>query len=260
MKTLITLFILVILLSSCGAKQNSIINPVSDWFKSNIWVNSFTKVLLGYPDYPITREMVEGIPYASLRIKIGKGPAGLMILQEIKDDNYSYVSQDSVLIKIKKGRIIRTSRLNNNLVDYYYDNDPEFKKLIKGSISHKQTSSDISFLEIIKGNVSFYELITFEKERFFYSTRVISLDNPIVKGLAVQVYTKLESEEESIQILDREYKVILIKEVVENKRIKWKHENLYWVDPKTGFVWKSIQQIAPNVPAISLEITKAPSI
>ena len=109
MKTLITLFILVILLSSCGAKQNSIINPVSDWFKSNIWVNSFSKVLLGYPDFPITREMVEGIPYASLRIKIGKGPAGLMILQEKRDDNYSYVSKDSVLIKIKKGRIITVS-------------------------------------------------------------------------------------------------------------------------------------------------------
>ena len=66
-------------------------------------------------------------------------------------------------------------------------------------------------------------------------------------------------QREKIEILEREYDVILIKEIVENKRIQWKHENLFWVDAETGFVWKSLQQIAPNVPPIVLEITKAPS-
>ena len=54
-------------------------------------------------------------------------------------------------------------------------------------------------------------------------------------------------------ISDKDFKTI------ENKMINWKYDNNYWVDPKDGFVWKSIQQIAPNVPPIILEITKAPS-
>ena len=103
------------------------------------------------------------------------------------------------------------------------------------------------------------EIINLEKDKYYYSTRAISLANPVVRGLNVQVYTKKEANE-VIEILDRKYEVILIKEIVENKKIAWKHENLYWVDPETGFVWKSLQQIAPNVPPISLEITKAPSL
>ena len=49
-------------------------------------------------------------------------------------------------------------------------------------------------------------------------------------------------------------------ETIENNHIKWKYSNYYWVDPDDGFVWKSIQKIAPNVPEIKLEITKQPDL
>ena len=120
---------IVPLIASCSTsplKENVVSNSVKNFFTSNLWVNSFSKVIFGYPDYPLTREMVEEIPYASLRIKIGKGPAGLMILQEKEDEKYSWVSKDSVLIKIQDGRIVRTSNLNNDLVDYYYAEDIDY--------------------------------------------------------------------------------------------------------------------------------------
>ena len=253
---------IVPLIASCSTsplKENVVSSSVKNFFTSNLWVNSFSKVIFGYPDYPLTREMVEEIPYASLRIKIGKGPAGLMILQEKEDEKYSWVSKDSVLIKIQDGRIVRTSNLNNDLVDYYYAEDIVFEGLVKGNIQLKVTSGNITLRDLIKGNISFKEIINLEKDKYYYSTRAISLANPVVRGLNVQVYTKKEANQ-VIEILGRKYEVILIKEIVENKKIAWKHENLYWVDPETGFVWKSLQQIAPNVPPISLEITKAPSI
>ena len=96
------------LLMSCSTtplKENVVSTTVKNFFTSNLWINSFNRVIFGYPDYPLTREMIEDIPYASLRIKIGKGPAGLMILQEKTDGKYSWVSKDSVLLKIKEGRI-----------------------------------------------------------------------------------------------------------------------------------------------------------
>ena len=94
---------------------------------------------------------------------------------------------------------------------------------------------------------------------FYLSSRTISLENPQVRGLNIKVSTKIEKEE-IIEILGREYEVVVIKEVVENEIIDWRHENFFWVDKESGFVWKSLQQIAPNGPPISLEITKAPSI
>ncbi len=250
------------LLFSCSTaplRDNVVSTKVKNFFTSNLWINSFSKVIFGYPDYPLTREMVEDIPYASLKIKIGKGPAGLMILQEKTDGNYSWVSKDSVLLKIKEGRIVRSSNLNNDLVDYYYDDDINFINLTNDEISHPQSDSDFSIKDVVSGDISFKELIKLEKEKFYLSSRTISLESPQVRGLNIQVSTKIEKEE-IIEILGREYEVVVIKEVVENEIIDWKHENFFWVDRETGFVWKSLQQIAPNVPPISLEVTKAPSI
>ena len=39
-------------------------------------------IVFGYEDYPITQAMVDNIPYASMRMKIGKGGAGFLILKE----------------------------------------------------------------------------------------------------------------------------------------------------------------------------------
>ncbi len=257
-----SILVICTLLFSCSTtpiRDNVVSSTVKNFFTSNLWINSFSKVIFGYPDYPLTREMIEDIPYASLRIKIGKGPAGLMILQEKTDDKYSWVSKDSVLLKIKGGRIVRSSNLNNDLVDYYYDDDINFTNLTNDEISLPQSDSALSIKDIVSGDISFKELIKLEREMFYLSSRTISLENPQVRGLNIQVSTKIEKEE-IIEILGREYEVVVIKEVVQNETIDWKHENFFWVDKKTGFVWKSLQQIAPNVPPISLEITKAPAI
>ena len=123
--------ILLSLLASCSTSRiKNAVEPISDILKENLWINAFQTLIYGYPDYPITREQVDGIPYASMRVKIGKGPAGLMILQKKEDQTYSWVSKDAVLLQIKYGRIIRTSGLTNDLIDYYYSNDVPFKSLI----------------------------------------------------------------------------------------------------------------------------------
>ena len=180
-------------------------------------------MIFGYPDYPISREMVENIPYASLRIKIGKGPAGLMILQKIEGNTLSWISRDEVLIQTKNGRIVRTSKLNNDLSDYYYDTDPEF-------------------IEILE-------------EKKIKSQRVISLTNPKASHIELQVTSSTKDKKETIEILGNEYELIKISEKIHNRLIKWKFTNTYWVDSE-GFVWKTIQQIAPNVPPIVIEVTK----
>ena len=46
----------------------------------------------------------------------------------------------------------------------------------------------------------------------------------------------------------------------ENKYIRWKSKDHYWISPEDGFVWKSIQNIAPNLPPILIEVTKKPAI
>ncbi len=180
----------------------------------------------GYPDYPITAQMIDEIPYASLRMKIGDGPAGLVILQEINNDVYTWVSADNVVFSFRNGRIIETHGLLNNLTN------------ITMSISDESYKVDFQ-----------------EKKNY---VRILSLSNPEVNSLKIVVNKKVIGKE-VINILGKDHETYLVEEYLTNEYINWEYKNYFWVDTSTGFVWKSIQQIAPNVPPIKIEILKKPA-
>ena len=258
-KFFFTVIIIVPLLTSCSS------NPITDIVRENLWVNTIQRVIYGYPDFPITRDMVENIPYASLRVKIGKGPAGLMILQKKEDNIYSWVSKDSVLFQIKNGRIIRTSGLTNDLIEYFFDNDLNFKKIIDENLNKafalkKKDSKYLrDLLNCAAKDASNCNRELIEGTTYLRTTnRMISLSNPEVRALELIVKTA-QMGITKITILDREYEVMLIKEITYNRKIDWVNQNFFWVDPQTGKVRKSIQQIAPNLPPILIEVTKLPS-
>ncbi len=180
----------------------------------------------GYPDYPITAQMIDEIPYASLRMKIGDGPAGLVILQEINNDVYTWVSADNVVFSFRNGRIIETHGLLNNLTNITMSNSDESYK------------------------------VDFQEQKNY--VRILSLSNPEVNSLKIVVNKKVIGKE-VINILGKDHETYLVEEYLTNEYINWEYKNYFWVDTSTGFVWKSIQQIAPNVPPIKIEILKKPA-
>ena len=187
---------------------------------------TFKSALFGYEDFPITRELIDNIPYASIRLKIGKGPAGLLIL-EIKERNKNtWLSADQVTIVEREGKIIRTLGLTNNLTS-----------IRPQSVNH---------VEFVKN-----------KDNPIYKS-FISLDNPQVFELELKVKV-LNKGLEEIEIVDKKYSLIHFIEEKENRYLRWKSKDHYWVDPEDGFVWKSIQNIAPNIPPIVIEVTKKPA-
>lgn len=216
------LLLSLIVLSSCsmipqqiGGKWRAAYDGISTYF-------------LGYPDYPITREMIDEIPYASLRMKIGNGPAGILILQEINNDLLTWISADDVIFSIRRGRIVETHGLLNDLTNL--------------SISIKDEEE-----EMLEENA--------ENNRF---VRILSLSEPEIKSLKINVEKK-NLGNRNINILGKEHTTVLIEETVSNNYIKWNFKNYYWIEQETGFVWQSIQQIAPNLPPIKIEILKKPA-
>ena len=266
MKKTIFAVTLLLVLGSCSSNPPSeVFKPVTDIFRTNLWISVFKQLFTGYPDFPVTRELVEDIPYASMRVKIGKGPAGLMILQEKNDETYSWVSKDAVLLQIKNGRIIRTSGLINDLTEYFFDNDLPFKYFIDKEMNQANSLQKRNFQYLkrllkcpAKDAINCNREIVEGTSYLPVTTRMISFSNPEVRGLEVFVKTA-NMGKETINILDREYEVLLFKEIIYNRKIDWVTLNLFWVDEETGKVRKSIQQIAPNLPSIVIEVTKAPS-
>lgn len=221
MKSLKVIVLSVLFLESCSSLNLQGIAPN--------YIDAYINIkgsILGFDDYPISREFVQDIPYASMRLKIGKGASGLLILEEKQGNNYTYLSADNVRVVIRRGKIIRTSGLDNNLVNIKEPNNP-FKE----------------FLESEKDELSYYS----------YS----SYDNPALIDLRTKVTLK-RIEIEEVTILDLKYSLLKFQEQIENTYLGWSVVNYYWIDPKDNFVWKSQQTISPILPFFKYEVTKKP--
>ena len=208
----------ILFLTSCSNIDASRIAPgYAEAFKV------FDKLIFGYEDLGIDRQVIDKIPYASSLVRIGNGPQGLAILESKKDATESWVSSDQVYLIIRHGKIIRSSGLPNNLTHTLMPS-------IEEDFLKKQNTP------------SFYYL---------------SYDKPLLRNLKVEVKVKIIGQRELI-ILGEKKKVTLYEEELENREIRWKRINKYWIDDD-DFVWKSEQYISPKLPKIVIEVTKKPS-
>ena len=185
--------------------------------------------IFGYEDVDLDSSYIEQLPYSSMKVKIGKGPGGLAILESMNEDKETWVTSDEIFLIIKGGRIIGSYGLvETNLVDYQ-SKDPNFKLFIDS------------------------------KQKEFTSYRVLSYDNPEALNVRLKVITTYKGVEQ-ITILNYARELVLIEETIENDYLNWKTTNKFWVDKDSGFVWKSIQTYAPNLPNFKLEVTKRPPL
>jgi hypothetical protein len=184
--------------------------------------------IFGFQDYPISRDLVDNIPFASLKLKIGKGSAGLLILEEKKEKRLTYLSADNVRVVLHHGKIIRTSGLDNNLVE----------------IKEPKNSFE-DFLRSGKDEISYYSYSTY--------------DYPVLIDMKNKITLK-KLGTEGVEILDTKYNLVKFQETVENTYLGWKVINFYWIDNTNYFVWRSQQSISPLLPVINYEVTKKPTM
>lgn len=185
---------------------------------------SINTAIFGHEDNNIPKELIYELPYASMIVKIGKGPQGLMILESKKNKNELWISADKVFIGLKNGRITSTEGLDNNLTN----------------LTISKTISDLSKVENSKVYKHYY---SYDKPRLLY--------------LEVEATYKSHGYRD-VSLFDRKASLNLVEEHLRNKYLGWKATNRFWHD-SDGFVWKSEQIISPKLPVIQIEVTKKPS-
>ena len=207
--------IVIFLFVSCSAIDTSRIAPG--------YVSAFNSIKLALfgNNNEIDANLIANIPYASMLVKIGKGPTALMILEGINGDEYTWVSADGVFLVLKEGKIVKTEGLPNNLFSRF---DPPFK-----------WDQDI------------YEQ-TF--------TSYLSFRDPRLDNLKVNS-TYNENGNFDVELVFSNKKLQLIEEQIESEAIAWSQTNQYWID-KNNFVWKSTQYISPRLPPIYYRVAKKP--
>ena len=215
----LSIFILLIPLSSCALIDSSKIAPgYSEAYQA------FNNLIFGYDEESISYDIIKEIPYASALVKIGKGPVGLLILQEKNKESLTWVSADGVYLRTMKGRIVRTAGLDNNLI---YSSYPDIRMSLSSNAS----------LPLLK---------------YYYTYDFPSLNNLELKAQINYLKT------EEINLISGKKELMLFEEKIHSDILGWEVSNLYWVD-SNNFIWKSIQYISPLLPEIQIEITKKPS-
>ena len=206
-------------ISSCSFLQK---NNIAQGYTETFY--SIKNAVVGFEDPSISIETINNIPYASMFLKIGKGPKGLLILESISKEEQTWISSDSVYIVLKGGRIVRTEGLKNDLVNVIF---PEF-----------------DFKQMMRSDFRSFDT--------FYS-----YDNPVLNNLELKVSYKIK-DKQIVNLLKGNTELILIEENISNSDLGWNFTNKYWID-QVGDIWKSEQYISPKLPIFSIEITKKPS-
>lgn len=221
MKKLFLSILFVPYLANCSSFNTGNIAPgYIDTFKA------INNAVFGYSQDQISSELIANIPYASILLKIGKGPRGLMILEQKINGELVWISADGIYVVTKNGKIIRTKGLINDLLRV------EFEDLNFENTTTKSTKNTTS--------------------KMYYS-----FDKPSLNNLEIEVSYESKSIEE-VEIMDKKMDLRRVEEIIENKYLGWKTKNIYWIDDD-NVIWQSEQTISPKLPKIYIQLTKKPS-
>ena len=186
--------------------------------------------IFGFPDIGLQRKTVASLPYASMLARIGKGPQALLLLARTQGEEQHWVSGlDRSVLTLQGGRVVKTFGFPENLKNTRADEIDPVDRLL-----HKLTAP-------------------------VRHTRYIDLDVGAHYGLVVDsVFESLGPQK--VKIVELDFDTILVRERNSARTLNWEFENLYWVDPADGFVWKSRQTIARTFPAVDFSILKPPAV
>jgi hypothetical protein len=185
--------------------------------------------VFGHPDLPLRRSTITKLPYASMTARVGEGPQALLLLARSQGSEQHWISGlDRSVLALRGGRVVKTFGFPENLKDTRADSIDPVDRLL-----HKLTQP-------------------------VRHTRYLDLDVGPHYGLIVDsVFERLGPRK--VRIVELDFDTILIREQNVARTLNWHFENLYWVDPADGFVWKSRQAIARGFPPVQFEILKPPA-
>lgn len=184
--------------------------------------------VFGYPDLPLRRGTIAKLPYASMTARVGDGPQALLLLARSEGGEQHWISGlDRSVLALRGGRVVKTFGFPENLKNTWSDAIDPVDRLL-------------------------HELV-----RPVRHTRYVDLDLGPHYGLVIDsVFERMGRRK--VRIVELDFDTILVREKNRARSLNWRFENLYWVDPVDGFVWKSRQAIARSFPPVQFEILKPP--
>ncbi len=174
----------------------------------------------------ITRDQAAAVPFASIGVSMGDSAQTLLVLATRSRDTSLWTSAARIAIETQSGRITRTAGLPHNM-------------------SQSGTGGSDPLQSGVGRKSGPYQY-------------VIDLPDKNVYGAIVRYEMDLPQPDQ-IAILGARLKVLHARERGSCSALDWDIENEYWADAKTGFVWRSRQNVHPDMDPLEIVVFRPPA-
>jgi Group 4 capsule polysaccharide lipoprotein gfcB, YjbF len=175
----------------------------------------------------VTRAQAAAIPYASMGYRVNGGAEQILVLATDTNGEQLWTSGAHIVIVTRGGRIVRTVGLAHDV-----------------SAVAPQNGQELTPPATAIGGV-------------VVSARLMDFSDIPAYGAAVTC-TATPRGEQTILILGHGIRTIRVDEICHSAELDWSFTNSYWLDPKSGLAWRSIQHIHPKNETIETEILRPP--
>tara|TARA_Y100000389_G_scaffold204279_1_gene256026 strand:+ start:5368 stop:5976 length:609 start_codon:yes stop_codon:yes gene_type:complete len=165
-------------------------------------------------DFTVDQSFYDSQEYSFMKINLGKSVVATMVLSQVDDGQYTWISESNERIITENGRIIETYGLAH---DARILNAPNLQPIYEGNNS-----------EVMLNLVSPSAIV-----QQHYAVKNIGQDNSYIH-------------------LNEDTALTLYLETINTSILKWEIENKYWLN-KNNRVLRSEQYIHPKMPLITLE-------
>src|ERR1700761_2239671 len=173
----------------------------------------------------VTLQQASQIPYATIGYRVGKSSENVLILASTTSDGMLWTAADHHALVTVSGRVTRSAGFDWNL----------------GDTSFLQPDPVQTGLHQLAANVVL--------------SRAVDLRDIERYGLGVQsTFTPVDKK--SINVLGTDINVVEVNENCECRVLNWTFQNTYWADVDSGFVWRSVQTVHPNLSPLTIEVLR----
>lgn len=173
----------------------------------------------------ISRAEAAAVPYPSLGLIIGNAPENMLILATDSGGDQLWTSGAHIALLIRDGRIVRSVGLGHDLT----------------AATAQGTAPSAPLSAAVTGPTS--------------TTRLE--DFPDLKAYGVIVHcTGSYKGARRINTLGLEITTYRVDEACDAPALKWEFTDSYWLDQKSGRVWRSVQHIHPKLDTVGIEVLR----
>jgi hypothetical protein len=194
---------------------------------AQMWKILRASVAAGFGDQKITRDQAAAIPYASMGWRVGGGNQMLVVLATDNGGQLMWTSAARIVLVTRDGRLMRSVGLAHDL----------------GGTTAKGGGNLPAPATALAGA--------------FSSSRLADYPDTGRYSVPINCTTRVAGPQ-AISILGRALATIRVDEACSSPSLRWRFTDRYWIDPKDGTVWRTLQHVHPGEDALETELLRPP--